>query len=166
MTRRPPVRLRLLPRSEGEALTNGLGAPPVGVAWDPDYPTEDTLVALGLLRLAHDAAGFESAEQPRWWLYQIVVGETGQDLIVGDIGFHGPPGPGARAVVEIGYYVVPGWRGLGVATRACALLLEQAWRDGADVVRAEAQPADSRAVLLACGFAELPDPHWFEVTRP
>ena len=114
------MRLRLLPRSEGEALTNGLGAPPVGLAWDPDYPTEDTLVALGLLRLAHDAAGFESAEQPRWWLYQIVVGETGQDLIVGDIGFHGPPGPGARAVVEIGYYVVPGWRGLGVATRACA----------------------------------------------
>lgn len=163
------MRLRLLPRSESEALTAGRGIPPVGLVWDPDYPTEDTFVALGLLRLAHDATGFEPVgsepERPRWWLYQIVVGETGQDLVVGDIGFHGPPEPGTRAVVEIGYHVVPAWRGRGVATRACGLLLDQAWRDGADVVRAEAEPADSRAALRACGFAELPD-HWFEVTRP
>ena len=59
-------------------------------------------------------------------------------MVVGDIGFHGPPEPGPRAVVEIGYAVVPAWQGRGVATRACALMLEQAWRDGADLVQAEA----------------------------
>lgn len=159
------MRLRLLPRSESEALTAGYGAPPVGLAWAADYPSDDTMIALGLLRLAHDAAGIEPVERPLWWLHQIVVGAAGQDLVVGDIGFHGPPGPGAPAVVEIGYHVVPGWRGRGVATRACRLLVQQAWRDGADVVRAQAEPADSRAVLRACGFQELPD-HWFEVARP
>ena len=68
-------------------------------------------------------------------------------MVVGDIGFHGPPEPGSRAVVEIGYAVVPAWQGRGVATRACALILDQAWRDGADLVQAEAGGPASRAVL-------------------
>ena len=85
--------------------------------------------------------------------------------MVGDIGFHGPPEPGRRAVVEIGYAVVPGWRGRGVATRACTLILEQAWRDGADLVQAEAVNPASRAVLLKNGFRPSAG-DWFEATRP
>ncbi len=164
------LRLRLLPRSESEALIAGLGAPPEGLAWDPDYPTEDTFIGLGLLRLAHDATGRAIEESPRWWLHQIIIRGTtqepaGQDLVVGDVGFHGPPETGGLAVVEIGYHVVPGWRGRGIATRACALVLERAWLDGADIVRAEAEHPDSQAVLRKCGFREAPD-HWFEVARP
>ena len=86
-------------------------------------------------------------------------------MVVGDIGFHGPPEPGPRAVVEIGYAIVPAWQGQGVATRACALLLEQAWRNGADLVQAEAANPASRAVLLKCGFRPRHG-KWFEVARP
>ncbi len=160
------MRLRSLPRSEADALVLGQGAPPAGLGWDVDYPSEATLDALGLLRLAHGAAGTTpTGDHLPWWLHQIVVTGTRQDLIVGDIGFHGPPASASPAVVEIGYHVVPGWRGRGVATRACALLLAQAWRDGADLVRAQAEPPASRAVLRACGFRALPD-SWFEIARP
>lgn len=159
------MRLRLLSQSESDALVSGRGAPPQGLAWDPDYPTEDTFVALGLLALAHTATSHGVPDRRFWWLHQILVTDNGDDLVVGDIGFHGPPEPGERAVVEIGYAVVPGWRGRGVATRACALILEQAWRDGADVVRAEAESAPSQAVLRRCGFRALPD-NWFEAARP
>lgn len=159
------VYLRRLSVEESKALTAGHGRPAAGLRWDPDYPTTDTFVALGLLRLAYDAAGPSS---PGWWLYQIVVDVTGdgggEDVVVGDIGFHGPPEPGPRAVVEIGYAVVPSRRGRGIATRACALILEQAWRDGADVVQAEAVNPASRTVLVKCGFRHRAG-DWFEATR-
>jgi [ribosomal protein S5]-alanine N-acetyltransferase len=160
------VYLRRLTVVESKALTAGHGRPADGLRWDPDYPTTDTFVALGLLRLAYDAAG---PSRPGWWLYQIVVGPNGggvgDDVVVGDIGFHGPPEPGPRAVVEIGYAVVPSWRGRGIATRACTLVLEQAWRDGADVVQAEAVNPASRAVLVKNGFRPRAG-DWFEATRP
>lgn len=162
------VCLRLLSAPESVALTAGRGQLAVGLDWDPDYPTSDTFVALGLLQLAHAAAATDSTEG-RWWLHQIVAktaaGAGGMDVVVGDIGFHGPPEPGPRTVVEIGYAVVPGWQGRGVATRACALILDQAWRDGADLVQAEAEGPASRAVLRKCGFRHR-DGHWFEVSRP
>ncbi len=162
------VRLRLLPAEESLALASGVGRPPMGLGWDPGYPTSDTFVALGLLQLAHDAAGTDPTNR-RWWLHQIVArtaeGTSGEDVVVGDIGFHGPPEPGSRAVVEIGYAVVPAWQGRGVATRACALILDQAWRDGADLVQAEAEGPASQAVLRKCGFRHR-DGAWFEVGRP
>ncbi len=161
------VRLRLLPAGESAALTAGEGRAPVGLDWDQDYPTADTFVALGLLQLAHDAAGTDPTKRG-WWLHQIIAktveGAAVKNVVVGDIGFHGPPEPGPRAVVEIGYAVVPTWQGRGVATRACALILEQAWRDGADVVQAEAQGPASQAVLRKCGFRHR-DGHWFEIGR-
>ena len=159
-----PVRLRPWPAAESAALTAGAGAPPPELGWHPDYPTEDTFIALGLLKLAHDAAGSSGSAGP-WWLHQIVVRAGGDDVVVGDIGFHGPPEPGPRTVVEIGYAIVPAWQGRGVATRACALLLEQAWRNGADLVQAEAENPASRAVLLKCGFRRRHG-KWFEVNRP
>jgi RimJ/RimL family protein N-acetyltransferase len=159
----PRVRLRRLPLAESTALLAGRGEPPRGLIWDADYPTSDTLIALDLLMSAH--AAVDSSPGQRWWLHQIVVGAGGQDLVVGDIGFHGPPLSGARAVVEIGYAVVPSWRGRGIATHACRVLLAQAWRDGADVVRAEAERPASRAVLRKCGFQARSAP-WFEVSRP
>jgi RimJ/RimL family protein N-acetyltransferase len=59
--------------------------------------------------------------------------------------------------VEIGYDVVPALRGLGIAGRACRLVLEQAWRDGADVVGAETDPDNvpSQRVLTGAGFTSL-----------
>ena len=97
---------------------------------------------------AHQAMTGGIGKSPAWWIHQIVV----DGVVVGDIGFHGPPGP--ELAVEIGYSVVPAWRGRGVASRACALILQQAWQDGADTVVAETDHDNvaSQAVLLRNGF--------------
>ena len=67
----------------------------------------------------------------------------------------------------IGYSVVPAWRRRGVASRACALILQQAWQDGADTVVAEtdADNVASQAVLLRNGFQRRPD-GVFMINRP
>ena len=131
-------------------LVEGRAPDPVDQrAWHPDYPLPDTVDALQLLLAAHEAVG-TLAGLPRWWVHEIRVG--GQ--VVGDVGFHGPPPEAGPVVVEIGYAVVPALRGQGIATRACALLLQRAWRDGADQVLAETDPDNgaSRAVLRHNGF--------------
>jgi GNAT superfamily N-acetyltransferase len=163
------VRLRTLSPAESDDLIAGSGRPSDGLTWHPDYPNQDTFIALGLLRLAHDAAGGAAGRAAgatrTWCLSQIVVSAAGDDVVVGDIGFHGPPEAGPRVVVEIGYAVVPEWRGRGVATRACALILEEAWRNGADLVQAEAVNPASQAVLRKCGFRRRAG-DWFEASRP
>ncbi|SDV01532.1 Acetyltransferase (GNAT) domain-containing protein [Microlunatus sagamiharensis] len=146
------VRLERLPVALVRALVDGGLQRPEG--WDPGFPTADTFSAARMLLGAYDALGLDPTSSP-WWVFAMVVG----DRVVGDAGFHSPPADDGPAEVEIGYQVVPGARRRGVATRACGLLLEHAWRHGADVVRAEVEPgpyADaSRAVLTANGFREV-----------
>jgi GNAT superfamily N-acetyltransferase len=122
--------------------------------WHPQYPAADTLDAATMLLAGYEAVGTPVPERPVWWLYGMVV----DGLVVGDAGFHGPPAPGGPVEVEIGYQVVADYRGRGLATRACGLLLELAWTHGADLVRADAEPANlaSRAVLRANGFRSAP----------
>ena len=130
-------------------------------SWHPEYPLPDSIDAIAMVFAAHAAVQNAIAEPPAWWIYQIVV----DDVVVGDIGFHGPPGP--EGAVEIGYTVVPAWRGRGVASRACGLIVEQAWRDGAEIVIAETDDDNvaSQAVLLRNGFQRRPD-GVFMITRP
>jgi len=144
------IRLRTLPVAEANGLLDGQGAPGPGLRWHPEYPMAETVDALGMIVAAHRVQGWSMVVEPRWWLHQIVQG----DLVVGDIGFHGPPAAIGGGEVEIGYNVVAGLRGRGIATRACALIVERAWRDGATVVRAEADPDNgaSQQVLLRSGF--------------
>jgi RimJ/RimL family protein N-acetyltransferase len=120
----------------------------------------DTLVGLSLLTVAHRAAGWDASAIPTWWIHQIVAG----GLVVGDIGFHGPPS--SDGVVEIGYALVAVVHGRGIATAACRRLLAVAWRDGASAVLAEAASdnAASRRVLVKAGFV-LRDDGVFEA-RP
>lgn len=145
------VRLRPLALDEAAALLAGTGRPAAGLRWHEEYPMTETLTALGMVVAAHRAAGEPLPATPSWWLHQIVLG----DQVVGDVGFHGPPPLTGRVEVEIGYNVVEGLRGRGIATRACGLILEQAWRDGAAVVLAETGAGNvaSHQVLLHCGFA-------------
>ncbi len=130
--------------------------------WHPDYPMPDTVDALAMLLGAHDALG-TAETQPRWWVHEIRV--DGQ--VVGDVGFHGPPPADGPVVVEIGYAVVPALRRQGVASRAVALLLEVAWRDGAVQVLAEtdADNRASQAVLARCGFRRRLSGDW-ALARP
>lgn len=156
------VSLRTVPVREVRALLAGRAV--AGSRVDPDYPTADSIDAMTMLLRAHEAmAGTRLTRTPAWWIHQIVLDQT----VVGDIGFHGPPPVTGRHEVEIGYVVVPGSRGRGVATAACALVLAQAWRDGADLVRAETGPTNpaSRRVLLGNGFRPLGD-DTYAIERP
>jgi len=76
--------------------------------WHPQYPMLDSIDAIAMVFAAHRAMVGAVQESPAWWIHQIVV----DGLVVGDIGFHGPPSP--ERAVEIGYSVVPAWRGHGV----------------------------------------------------
>jgi RimJ/RimL family protein N-acetyltransferase len=133
------------------------GQPP----WHAEYPLPDSLDAIAMTLVAHKAMTGTVDEQPAWWVHQIVV----DGVVVGDIGFHGPPG--ADQSVEIGYSVVPAWRGRGVARRACELILQQAWQNGAEIVIAETDHDNvaSQAVLLGNGFCRQPD-GVFMIKRP
>jgi RimJ/RimL family protein N-acetyltransferase len=80
--------------------------------------------------------------------YQIVL----DGVVVGGIGFHGPPEDG---LVEIGYGVVPSFRGRGVATEALRRVLDLA--AGLDDVsrvcgRADAGNVASQRVMAAAGM--------------
>jgi RimJ/RimL family protein N-acetyltransferase len=137
--------------------------------WHAEYPLPDSIDAIAMVMAAHQAmtgAVLSSSkgaidETPAWWIHHIVV----NDVVVGDIGFHGPAGP--DRAVEIGYTVVPAWRGRGVASRACGLIVEQAWQDGAEIVIAETEDDNvaSQAVLLRNGFQRRPD-GVFMIKRP
>jgi [ribosomal protein S5]-alanine N-acetyltransferase len=141
-----------------------LGAEPVGgerPSWHPEYPLPDSIDAIAMLFASHRAMLGAVKESPAWWIHQVIV----DGVVVGDIGFHGPPGP--ELAVEIGYSVVPAWRRRGVASRACSLILQQAWQDGADSVVAEtdADNVASQAVLVRNGFQRRPD-GIFLINRP
>lgn len=157
------VWLRRLPLVESRALLRGERCGPAELGWHPEYPMDHTLIAIAMLIQAHEAHGWDGRQVPDWWIHQIVTNHE----VVGDCGFHGPASDDRPAMVEIGYDVVPGWRRRGVATRACALLLEQAWRDGADVVTAETDldHLASQKVLLHNGFVAL-EPGWFTISNP
>jgi ribosomal-protein-alanine N-acetyltransferase len=167
----PPYDLRLLPlpveiarRILAGKLRRALPPEPSSEqlpSWHPEYPLPDSIDAIAMVFAAHAAVQNAIAEPPAWWIHQIVV----DDVVVGDIGFHGPPGP--EGAVEIGYTVVPAWRRRGVAGRACNLILQQAWQDGAEIVVAETDHDNvaSQAVLLGNGFQQRSD-GVFVLTRP
>jgi [ribosomal protein S5]-alanine N-acetyltransferase len=133
------------------------GQPP----WHAEYPLPDSLDAIAMALQAHETMTGKVNEPPAWWVQQIVV----DGVVVGDIGFHGPPDPGRT--VEIGYSVVPAWRGRGVASQACELILQRAWQDGAEIVIAETDHDNlaSQAVLLRNGFRRRSD-GVYTVKRP
>ena len=138
--------------------------PEASSRWHPEYPLSDSLDAIAMAMAAHQAMTGAADEPLAWWIHQIVV----DGVVVGDIGFHGPPAP--DGVVEIGYSVVPAWRGHGVATWACDLILQQAWQDGAEIVIAETDHDNvaSQAVLVSNGFqhGEGRDRCVFMIKRP
>jgi ribosomal-protein-alanine N-acetyltransferase len=164
------LRLEPLPVEVARLMLLGrLGAARVGAesvggarpSWHPEYPLPDSIDAIAMLFASHRAMLGAVKESPAWWIHQMIV----DGVVVGDIGFHGPPGP--ELAVEIGYSVVPAWRARGVASRACSLILKQAWQDGADTVIAEtdADNVASQAVLLRNGFERRPD-GVFLINRP
>jgi len=119
--------------------------------WPPEHHDADTL------RFMRDALARPRAAG--WWLHYILLADGGRPTLVGIAGYKGPPADG---VVEIGYSVVPSWQRRGLATEACAALIEAAWRRGVQVVVAHTLPhlQPSIGVLRRLRFAssEPPEP--------
>lgn len=93
------------------------------------------------------------AEAP-WWLYGFFLRDTAQlDSLIGAGGFKGPPTGGGT--VEIGYAVLPEYRGRGLATEAAIGLVRFAF-DHDDVARVIAETLPTHAasirVLEKCRF--------------
>ena len=152
--------LRLLPLEEAQLMVAGRPTPAMQAAWHPEYPLADTLEGLTWLLAAHQALGGPYPESP-WWSYQLVV--DGQ--AVGDIGFHGPLDEHQQ--VTIGYQVVPSAQRRGLATAACAMLIELAWAAGAWRLLANTDSANvaSQRVLRRNGF-RTEDGRSFLIDRP
>jgi RimJ/RimL family protein N-acetyltransferase len=137
------VRLRLpvITPDEARAILGGHREP----NWHPDYPRKDDLDALTMVR-----------EQSCWAPRHVVRAFDG--LVVGSIGFFGPPQPADDGVeeVEVGYGLVAEARGHGAATEALKGMLEHVDAVGVRV-RASVEPENTASirVLAKCGFTGL-----------
>ncbi|AEV87074.1 yoaA-like N-acetyltransferase [Actinoplanes sp. SE50] len=141
------ARLRLRELSAAEAAEVVGGRAPAGQSWAPGYPLDGTLAAGGaFLRAA--AAGLH---RPGFGMYQIIERESGQ--VVGDIGFHGAPDTDGAA--EIGYGIVPAFRGRGLVSESLRSLAQWAFTQP-DVreLQAGTEPdhTPSQRVLTRAGF--------------
>ena len=96
------------------------------------------------------------AAEPGWGPRHVVRAFDG--LVVGSVGFFGPPEPAVDGVreAEIGYGLVAEARGHGAATEAVRGLLEHTDRLGVRV-RASVAPDNTASVrvLAKCGFTQL-----------
>ena len=159
--------------------------------WADDYPGDGDVVVAGLLQGAGGAAGRPGAEgaaggpgaggaaggpgagragagaaDEAWGHRQVV--ERASGLVVGGIGFFGPPLGGEA---EIGYGIVPSRQGRGYATEAVQAMLTLAWADSrVRTVVAGTDPgnAASQRVLEKAGFRQISAEGEFRylLTRP
>jgi RimJ/RimL family protein N-acetyltransferase len=140
------LRLELISPDEAARMLAGERRP----AWHRDYPRQDDLDGVSMVRAS--ASGADLGWSPR----HVVRAYDG--LVVGSIGFFGPPAAAADGVleVEIGYGLVEDARGRGVATEAVRGLLVHTDRLGVRV-RASVEPSNTASVrvLAKCGFTEL-----------
>jgi [ribosomal protein S5]-alanine N-acetyltransferase len=141
--------------------------------WAADYPGDGDVMIAGLLRDAQEAAGGPGAgwsggdaADEAWGHRQVV--ERASGLVVGGIGFFGPPLGGEA---EIGYGIVPSRQGRGYATEAVQAMLAMAWADSrVRIVVAGTDPgnAASQRVLEKAGFRQFTagDEFRYQLTRP
>jgi len=140
-------RLVLREVTPAEAAQIVAGRCPQGQLWAVGYPLEGTLDAANmLLRMIEYGTA-----RPGFGMYQLRDRDTG--VVVGDAGFHAPPD--VAGTVEIGYGLVPGRRGRGLATEAVRALVGWALEQP-DVAEVRAHTheghAASQAVLTRAGF--------------
>ncbi len=136
------LRLELVSYDEARAMLAGQRSP----SFHPEYPRQDDLDAASMVRPDNNAWG------PRHLVRAF------DSLVVGGIGFFGPPDKASDGVaeVEVGYGLVEDARGHGAATEALQGLLVHT--DSAGVrVRASVAPENkpSIRVLAKCGFTSL-----------
>jgi RimJ/RimL family protein N-acetyltransferase len=139
--------LHLCTRAEAERILARRRDATTDAPWVTGYPLDgDARACVAYLSQLAAEAGADGSSP--FGYYQML--EDG--VVVGGIGFHGPP---AGNVVEVGYGVAEEARGRGVATRALLLLLEvAAGLAGVQRVvgRTEESNVASQRVMLAAGM--------------
>ena len=138
--------LRPLPPAAAAALSGNRHAATseLGAALSPEWPHADLFDVLPM-----QAVATSSAVPYGVW----VIIERATDMVIGDIGFRGPPD--ADGTVEIGYSVVPARRRRGYATESArALLRWAAEQPGVDSVVAGCDRANVASIktLERLGF--------------
>jgi RimJ/RimL family protein N-acetyltransferase len=145
--------LRLVTTDEAADMVAGRRRPD----WHPDYPREDDRDAATLV-ISTGSRGRSTASTPgsaSWGPRHVV--RTFDDLVVGSIGFFGPPVEvNGILETEVGYGLVADARGHGAATEALRALLAETDRLGVRI-RASVNPDNGASirVLAKCGFTEL-----------
>ena len=134
------IELRQVTHEVARAVVEGL---PLPVAHAPDWPHPDTADAVRPLADHPDDTG------PGTFL---VVED---DVVVGDVGWFGPPDE--DGFCEVGWGLAPSARGRGVATEAVRQLLAWCAQQGARSVRAEVLPDNLPSLALAArlGFTDI-----------
>jgi ribosomal-protein-alanine N-acetyltransferase len=148
------ARLRLLPYSVAAAqaaIGDRAGfAAGIGARVPDEWPAEDLRDFLP----AYGQIVSDEAARAGWGIWLMVL--PAEQALIGDIGFKGAPD--AAGTVEIGYSVLPGWRGQGYATEALrALSGWAAQQPGVRRVIAEclADNAASIRVLETSGLRQI-----------
>ena len=137
--------LHQLEPAEGRALLQGKADPER--PWMAGYPMQGTLIAVEAFARAID----QGSDPGAYGVYQLVRSSDG--VVIGDIGFHGPPN--AAGSVTVGYGLAPGARGQGYATEALQAVV--AWalaQPGVVVVEADTTHANlpSQRVMERAGM--------------
>ena len=130
-----------------EAFSRLLGAQ-IPENWPPELLVDALVLFFAQLKKDPELAGWLS-----WYL--VLRGNGKEPVLVGSGGFKGPPQP--DGTVELGYSVLPQYRGRGYATEAVAALLLWAFSHNDEVARVIAETAlenrSSIRVLKNLGFA-------------
>jgi [ribosomal protein S5]-alanine N-acetyltransferase len=127
-----------------EARALHAGEPLPGWTFAQGFPLPDT----------HDGVGFLVRHGVEDFGFYLVV-RRDDDLVVGEVGFVGPP---KEAAVMIGYAIVPESRRRGYATEAIRAISGWALaQDGVEEVLAQTLPDNEASIraLLRVGFAEI-----------
>lgn len=120
---------------------------------------EEWLEEADYIRMRRGQLAADSAYGP-WSVRAVVLVETNQ--MVGQIGFHSPPGPPelseiAPGGIEYGYRIYPPYRGRGYAKEAARGLMDWAVGQGVTsfVVSIRPDNAPSQAIARGLGFVKV-----------
>jgi [ribosomal protein S5]-alanine N-acetyltransferase len=108
--------------------------------------------------LARRARQLRADPAIRRWLVRPIVLREGDRAVIGTINFHGPPD--GRGMLEVGYSLLPEFRGRGYAIEAVRALFAWAKRDPVvRVFRASVSPGNDRSLHLIdkLGFVQIGD---------
>ena len=152
-------RVRLEPIDPQLAGAMLAGVPEPDLAWAEGFPMAPVRGIAERIAAANEVLGPFSA-------YVIVSQPDG--MAIGDAGFHGPPSDAGE--LELGYALVPGARGQGLAGEAVSLLINWAQHQpGVRVITARVDHGNvaSKRLLNRLGFAHT-DEHdgWERFTLP